>query len=497
MTARPHDLAARTLRALRWTVIGVAARALLQLMVMVAMARWVGPEGVGVFGICLVAYGLSTLVADLGLGVAMVQCETLDRTTQRRAFGRLLLSHALCAGLLWVMAPSIAAVLGTAHAAGPLALAAAAALVTGLQPLAIALLKRELDFAALQRAQFAAYAIGFGVLGLSLAATGFAAWSFAAALFAQQVILSAWVLRASRQPLLPMPPRRLGALQRFGLGALASNLANWVIEYLPSAWLARHQGAAGVGLYHVAHNLARTPTNHIVASLQQLTLSASSRVQHHTEVLATAYLATLKVVATIVVPLFAAAAVVPSTVITGLYGPAWADAVPLFTPLALAMPLHALMAVSGSLLWGRGRADLELRTQIVIAVLSVVGLGIAARVGLLVFAWTLFGLYAVRSLWLLGATLRELRVTSRRALAALATPVLLGLAAAASAVAADGLLRTWQVSPPLALLVLIACAALLAVLCTRFAGARLLGRELQSVVARLSPRWQRWLGVST
>jgi len=483
------------LRALKWNTIGIATRALVQLVVMVTIARWVGPEAFGQFGLCMLVFGVGILIADAGLGVALVQCVTLDRSLQRRAFGRLLLSHTLCAAAIALAAPWLNHRLGFAGDASLIQLTALAVLVTAVHPLATALRRRALDFGTLQRAQLVAYTVGYGVVGLSLAALQYGALSLVLALLVHQSVMALWVCHGSGQPWRPSPPFGLASLQRFGLQATLSNLANWVTEYLPGVWLASSHGASGLGLYNAAHNLARTPANHIVTALQQLVVSASSRAQHDVEALRRGYLALLRCVTMIVGPLFLSAAAVAPTVVNALYGSAWSDAASVFTPLAIAMPLHAVMAVTGSMLWGRGRADLEWSAQGVVAVVTTVVLLLAAQLSLPQFAWALCALYALRASLVATALARELRLSTPVLWDTLRVPMACSALAASITWLLDSWLRTRDAPATSALVVIVLVGAGLVALTMRLAGARLLGREMSPVLQRLPLRYQRWLGM--
>ena len=67
----------RSFNALVWNYIGSAIRMSSQLIIGVVLARLLGPEAFGVVAIGWLMIGLGNLVADFGLGSALIQNKTL------------------------------------------------------------------------------------------------------------------------------------------------------------------------------------------------------------------------------------------------------------------------------------------------------------------------------------------------------------------------------------------------------------------------------------
>jgi O-antigen/teichoic acid export membrane protein len=494
VTSGRQALIAKAIQALKWNVLGVAGRVLLQLVVMVVMARLVGPADFGIFGICTLVLGLAMLVADLGLGVALVQRVELDDILLRRAWGRTLLSHMVVAGLVIALAPMIAEAFGVPGAVPYLYVTALTILASAILPSSTAVLRRALDFRALQRAQLMGYGVGFGLLGCALALAGFGAWSFVLALLVQQILMGAMILHRLRFRWVPAWSFDLGGMQAFGLRAVGSNIANWTTESLPNAMVGRHHGATSLGLYGLAYNLARTPTNHLVTTIQQLLLSATSRVQSDQDAASKAYLAVLRAVALASFPMFLCAAAVPSVVVLGMYGPKWQGAVAVFVPIALAMPFHAIMAVAGPVLWGRGQTGIELRIQVVVAIGMVVLLLLVAHLSFVAVAWAVLGIAVVRAVWLTLALAADLALPIAVLARTLWPPLVLGACLASLSRATElGMSLLGWTQLPMLIGMLVSGLVMLAI-ALRLFGKWLLGPELGPLVARMPPRVQRWLG---
>ena len=115
--------------------------------------------------------------------------------------------------------------------------------------------------------------------------------------------------------------------------------------------------------------------------------------------------------------------------------------------LALAMPLHALTAITGPILWGTGKVNLELRVQLLTLVVLGGLLVACAGLPIAVIALAVLAAYALRAA-LLCRALYGVLGAPWRALVRVMAP---GAAATALALAVGhGLLHALAGAPPLA-----------------------------------------------
>jgi len=139
----------------------------------------------------------------------------------------------------------------------------------------------------------------------------------------------------------------------------------------------------------------------------------------------------------VLAPAFAAVAAMPHTTILAVYGKEWEAATVLITPLALAMPVNAMLALGGPMMQGLGRAGLDAASQGVALIVLVIAVVAAASISLEAVAWVVLGVNVLRA-WLVTRLATELVNASASALLrALAGPFLLSILAAALAAAVD------------------------------------------------------------
>lgn len=486
MNSDRATLLGKAMHAFKWNVLGVAARILLQFGAMVVLARLIDPAGFGFFGGSLLVYGLAVLMADLGLGMALVQRGELTEDIRRSAWGHLLLSHAgVAAGVYWG-APWFAALLDAPDLQDGIRVMALAVLITAFVVMPMVELRRRIDFRRMQMAQVTGYFAGFVLTAIPLAILGWGGWSLVVALLVQQTVMAAICIHAAPQPLRPRWARLPAGLPAFGLRVVGSNMANWVTENLDNLLIARFKGLAALGVYSVSYSLARTPVNHVVNTIQQVVFATSSRVQSDDDSLSRGYLALLKAVGLVSLPVFFGAAIVADSVIAGLYGNRWLEAGPVFAALCVAMPFHALMAVAGPILWGRGRTGVELKVQIGVAAALLLVLLVLMDQSLAVLAWGVCAVYAGRAIWLTGALAKDLDIAPVRIMRALLSPAVLAVVTMVLLSLLENLFASATTSVVLRLAGLIGGAGAGLLLIMICCPQRVLGEELEFLFARLS-----------
>lgn len=421
-----QSITERSLNAIKWNYLGVVARIVSQLVAQITLARLLGPEAFGLFAVALIVLGIGNIVVEMGLGSALVQKKHLTDEDVRLAFTWVVVAGFVMAMLVFVLAETIANFFHDPRVAEVTRGLTPVLVLQSLSIVPLSLLKRELAFKAIQGSQIVSYLFGFLLVGVGSALLGAGVWSLVAAWFAQTLSAAIILIAIKRHAMKPLFRSRDKVLRGFGVQVLFTNIANWVIENVDNLLVGKIFGPAALGLYSVSYNLVRTPTNHLVVTLQTVLFPASARAQDNQKNLQRAYLTVVAGVALIAIPVFAGIASVSGTVVDALFGNKWIDAAPILLPLALAMIFHALMAVAGPVLWGKGAAGAELKVQFGVALALVAALLVAARYSMVVMAWAVCAVYAMRLVGLTAALMRHIHLPLLVLLRALSGGVLAG-----------------------------------------------------------------------
>lgn len=445
-----RDLKRRAISALKWNYAGSAARAVSTFVAGVVLARLLGPKPFGQVAIATLIIGLGNLVADFGFSAALVQQKDLTDSDIRYAFTVQSLVGLVFTLMCVMFSRPLALMFHQSEVAPIIEVLGAMFSLQSLGQTATGLLKRQMNFKAIQRAQVLSYLIGYVGVGIPLAYFGRSAWALVFAQLVQTLLNSTFVYASFPHPVLPLLQHD-GSMARFGTKVLGTNLLNWTVFNFDTVLAGRHFPAFQLGLYNRAFTLATTPATNFVSVIQSVLFSAVSRKQDHPDVYKQAYLGSLSIVAFAMLPLYASVAAAPSTVLIGLYGAKWVNAAPLLRIFCIAMCLHTLMALAGPLLWAINRVELELRSQAITLIATLIIFPICVWQSLEALAWGVVAIYALRFGLTTHALLREANLTWKRVECELRGAITLAIVAGLAVLALDQLLLNVCSTAPLRL----------------------------------------------
>jgi PST family polysaccharide transporter len=366
------DISKKGVTAVKWNAVGTVVRYGLQLGAQIVLARLLGPENYGLFAIGMIVLTFGQFVADFGFAWGLVQSQKLSEEDIRFVFTSQLISGALVAVGLCAIAPAVAAYFSEPRVEPIVRWLSLACVFQAVAAPAINLLRRNLDFRALNIIQVVSYSIGYLAVGIPLAFYGAGVWSLVAAWLSQALcalLLSVIRCPHSIKPLIWYD----GALAQVnvGLTVFATNVCNWLLNNIDRILLGRFLNAHAVGLYVVGYNLATTPAL-LVGSVQPAFLAAGARIQSEPDRLRRAYLSVIATVWVLVAPLFVIFAIVAEDLVGVLYGSAWESSGIVLAILALSMPAYITWGMSTPILWNTGRKHYESLLQLPILIVAAV-----------------------------------------------------------------------------------------------------------------------------
>lgn len=467
-------------QALKWNYLGNIMRSLSQFVIGILLARLLGPEPFGIVAVAWMILGVGNLFADLGFGSALVQRESLSTLDLRFIFTCQMAFASLLTGFGILSAEYIAGYFHKPEATLVIQVMFLLFMFQSLGQTAAAMLRRSLNFKALQQIMVLSYLIGYLLIGIPAALMGLGVWSLVAAQLVQSLLSSLLFIRVTSVPLMPYFHRGSPDLVTFGLKVTAANLTSWSISNLDTVFIGRAFGVVELGLYTRALTLLNTPMNMITTGFQSVLFSACSRTQKDLQRIKRIYLETTAAVAMICIPVFVTAAVIPETIILGIYGENWQASVPVITPLALAVLVNALLAIKGPILMAGNRVGVELKNQIYTMLVFIPILFITIQYSLVAVAWAVLATFMIRWILLTINTLRFTGATAGEYASTFRMPLFFGAVVSPIAAAADNYF--FFLSPLIRLIVVAVISAISMLMLVRFFGGKFLKTNMSTLV---------------
>lgn len=452
-------------RGLAWSGVASATLGVLDVVATLLLLRqFLSPAEYGVAALATTLFPMLDLLADAGIGAAIVQRPRLDHAALTSAWwAALAISAAIAAGLA-VVGPGLASLHGQPVVGGLLAAYGARLVVQNAATIPIALLRRELRFRALAIIKIVA-AIAEFAGKIIAAAAGLGVWCFVIAAFAK--VVAQIVTAQLAQPFWPRGrPRRAEAAPflRFGGRISASQVLFHAYSNLDYQIVAYVFGAAATGLYRAAYELVLEPAKILSYVVVDVAFPVYCRLRGDRAALRAQLIAFTRQNLLVLLPVLSVMAVVPGELLELVFGAAWRPAGDAVRLLCIVGGLRALSFLLPPLLDGVGRADLTLRYTICAAILvpaaqlaAALGLGDALGWRAVALAWVIA--YPIAFAVLVGLVLAEIDLSPRTYLRGVRDALIAGSAGLASGALIAAALPAW---PAAARVAVVAAAVVVA-----------------------------------
>jgi O-antigen/teichoic acid export membrane protein len=405
-------LAHSTLSGFFWTFIGTGAQAVLQLLVLVVLARLLTPEDFGLVSAAMVVVGFSQIFSQLGVGPAIVQLRDLEPRHVRTGFMLSLIFGVAMTALVWALSGPIA-VFFRIEGLAPITRAMALVfLLQGAGVVAESLLQRELRFRHLAAVEVAAFGLGFAGVGIGMALAGWGVWALAGAHIGQNAIRTLGLLTVHRHPMRPLVDTASARdLLWFGGGFTAARIGNYLGVHGDHLMVGRWLGAEALGIYGRAYQLMASPAMVLGQILDRVLFPAMAKVQDRAEGLHRAYRRGVALIALVILPVSLVLCLLGPEVVHVLLGPGWEAAIAPFRILALGMLFRTSYKMSDSLARATGAVYRRAWRQWIYAALVVGGAGLGTLWGVEGVTWCVMAAIGANFLLMAQLSLRLAEMT--------------------------------------------------------------------------------------
>ncbi len=382
------DLKRSAITGARWSSTTTVYTLALQFVQVAVLAHYLSPASFGLVGLVVVSVGFAQAFADVGLTHAIVQRQDGDDGPISSLFWLVLGTGAALSGVFFALAPSIARVLlpssislfsigdGPSVAAPQLGVllrdAAPVFLAGALGHVPASLLQRGLRFRRLTLLESGiqtvgstvtivcavfgadAHAIVFGLLAGALTR------SFAMSI----AVWSSWrpSLRARRSDLSGYLP--------FGLYQTGERAVNFFAANVDYLIIGSYLGPAALGIYYAAYQLVILPIQKASPVLTRVAFPVFSRAQNDNAVLRDGYIWIARLIGLVGFPTLIGLGVTAPTFVPVFLGPGWSASAPLVQLLIPVGLFKSLGSPLGSVFLAKGRPDLGLKWNAILAMVN-------------------------------------------------------------------------------------------------------------------------------
>jgi PST family polysaccharide transporter len=406
------------------TVIGQGLSFIINLGSTMILARLLTPADFGLISMVTAIIGFVALFKDLGLSMATIQHESLNRSQVNSLFWMNLFISAILTIVVSLLAPLVADFYDEPKLIGITMVLATTFLVGGVSTQHRALLHRNMEFRKLVISDTISLGIG-SALAVFLAFSGVGYWALIAKTIAVTLFATifVWII-CKWKPGMPELDRSAFSLLRFGGNVTGFNALNYFSRNLDNVLIGRFWGPDQLGLYSRAYQLLLLPLHQIntpigavaIPALSRLYTTSASRYRD-------AYLNMLRLVLIATVPLVGFFMATSDWMVLIALGPEWSDASKIFFLLGFIGLVQPAASTTGWLFISQGRTKQMLQWGVFSSLVTIISFTIGLPWGALGVAasYSLVGLF-IRTPFLFWFIGRHGPVPTREIYKALVVP---------------------------------------------------------------------------
>lgn len=333
----------------KWTTLGSIAAALVSVLQISILARYLKPADFGAVALLMVILEICNVFVKIGFSdVLVVKSEATRRQLSTLYWVNIAVGLGMYC-LLFMAAPWLDYLFETIKIT---AMARTLGLILPIGALVVqfeALMRRELMLR-----QLTLFRVGTSIVGLAvavyLAINGYGVWSLVLATLASQVTLNLllWVV-AARQNWLPGAWGALSEIHEFltfGMYRVGAALLNALNSRVDQLAVGAFLGPVALGYYNLAFNLAMQPFQRINPILTQVSFPIFAKVKDDNCKLLKGYRKGLRLLVSVNAPLLLGLAVIAPLVVPALLGRGWAPVIPIVQVLAVAVLFRSAASIN-------------------------------------------------------------------------------------------------------------------------------------------------------
>src|SRR6516164_7706945 len=349
------SLKARVARSVFWLAWSRGVLQILAFATTLLVARILLPADYGVMALASVFTGLASMLAEMGLGRAIVQFRDLDRRELDTCFWITMTLALIAYAVLSLGAPTIARWFAVPRVAEVLPVLALVLPLTACSIVSDSLLRKRLALDRISQAEIIGAAVALPVM-LGCALSGLGVWTLVVGALASVVIKDLAIFAfAPWFPGLRIGGERAREMLHFALTTLGITTMWALREQADVLVIGKITGQVSVGLYSMAKDLAMLPTAKISSVVFLLSSPMMAELQTDIAAMRRAFFRAVRLTSAIALPASAGMALVADDMVAVLLGPKWLPAVRVLRLLCLYAAVRAVDVLLPPVLFARRR----------------------------------------------------------------------------------------------------------------------------------------------
>jgi O-antigen/teichoic acid export membrane protein len=399
----------RIAKSVFWIVWSRGGIQVLSFISTILVARMLAPSDYGVMALAGIWMAGVSMLAELGLGAAIIQFRDLEDRDLNSCFWLTMGIAGIGYLGLYIAAPAIADWFSSPILSDVLRVVGVTLPLTALRIVPDGLLRKRLALDKVSQAEIAASLVTLPVM-LGMAWAGAGVWALVAGALVQSLVQDVVIIRfVSWWPGLRIGGRRFREVVSYSMHTLGARMCWVAYQQADSFVLGKVSGDVVLGFYSMAKQLATLPVDKVSVVVNQIMAPMMAELQTKREMMRASFLRSLRLIATISLPLCIGLMMEADDLILVALSQKWMSAVPIMRVLCLYAIVYSIAVLFSPVLMACYRARFLFRyTLLQLLVMPFafwMGATLWGAVGVAI-AWSTA--YPLALTWLAREALREM-----------------------------------------------------------------------------------------
>ncbi len=371
----------QTISGLEWSAGAQIAKQGLQFIISVILIRLLTPKDFGLIGMIMVFTGFAGLFSELGFGAALIQRKEIEERHLSSIFWLNVATGLILTCVVLAIAPVVATFYNEPRLKLLTIVLSATFFIGSIGIVQKAILKRSMNFRMLAIVETLAMVIA-GIFAIAIAFLGFGVWSLVWQAIVSAIIgvIILWFL-SDWKPSLRFNKNAAKELLGFSGNLLAFNVFNYWARNVDDLLIGKVIGSSGLGIYNRAYSIMLMPLRQISFTVGQVMFPTLSKIQDDKVRVKHLYLSTISIIALITFPMMMGLLVVADSFVLALFGPKWADLIPILQVFCLLGMIQSIVTTVGWIYQSQGRTDWMFWWGIVAGIIVIISFVIGILLG--------------------------------------------------------------------------------------------------------------------
>lgn len=356
------------------TFIARYSNVIIQLIIGVILARLLSPKEFGIVAIIMVFITFFNLLADMGIGPAIIQNKKLDKKDNSILFNFTIFLGLLLAFTFYFASFFIASFYSNSEYITIGKYLSLSILFFSLNIVPQSLIRKEKRFKTLGIVQVSVNII-VGVIAIILAFLGFSYYALVWQAILRSVFLFLLYYKMSGiQFNLSFNLSSIKKVYSFSIYQFLFNFINYFARNLDDLLVGKFLGDAALGFYDRAYKLMRYPVQNLTHVITPVLHPILSNYQNKQDSIYKTNKQLINFLIYISVPSSILLYFSAEPIILLLYGEKWFESIPVFKILSITVVIQIVLSSSGAIFQSAGRPDLMFLSGLLSSIVIVVGI---------------------------------------------------------------------------------------------------------------------------